>query len=166
MNKVIGLRLDEIIANIKEQIFLSGYEGQLGAGLIITGGASQLRNLDLYLTQKLKMPVRKATAKKTFINNAPDLISDPAYTQALGMLMFANENCELPVKEATEEKREETRESSSGWFRGKVLVKRVRIVIENPKRRDNREDSLPSLKRFLAVCLQKRRTKKERKDKE
>lgn len=120
LNKVIGLRLDEIVANVKEQIFLSGYEGLLGAGMIITGGASQLRNLDLYLTQKLKMPVRKATAKKTFINNAPDLINDPSFTQALGMLMFAEEDCELPVKEIPEEKEAEPKETSSGWFsRGK-----------------------------------------------
>ena len=37
LNKVIVMRLDEITANIKEQIRLSGYQEQLGAGLIITG---------------------------------------------------------------------------------------------------------------------------------
>ncbi|MCE5179500.1 MAG: cell division protein FtsA [Porphyromonadaceae bacterium] len=118
LNKVIGLRLDEIIANIREQIILSGYEGQLGAGLIITGGASQLKNLDLYLTQRLKMPVRKASARKTFINNAPELTNDPAFTQVLGMLIFANEDCELAVQE-TSEMKDERRETSSGWFTGK-----------------------------------------------
>src|SRR5690606_29405448 len=41
LNKVIGMRLDEIIANIREQISLSGYEEQLGAGVVITGDASQ-----------------------------------------------------------------------------------------------------------------------------
>jgi len=119
LNKVIGMRLDEIIANIREQIILSDYEGQLGAGLIITGGASQLKNLDLYLTQKLKMPVRKASAKKTFINNAPELINDPAFTQALGMLIFADEDCELQMTQASEATEEESRPASSGWFGGK-----------------------------------------------
>jgi len=118
LNKVIGMRLDEIIANVGEQIMLSGYEGQLGAGLIITGGASQLKNLDLYLTQKLKMPVRKASARKTFINNAPELINDPAFTQVLGMLIFANEECEMALQETTELK-DESKETSSGWFSGK-----------------------------------------------
>lgn len=118
LNKVIGLRLDEIIANIREQIILSGYEGQMGAGLIITGGASQLKNLDLYLTQKLKMPVRKASARKTLINNAPELTNDPSFTQVLGMLIFANEDCELAAQE-TSEMKEERKETSSGWFTGK-----------------------------------------------
>lgn len=118
LNKVIGMRLDEIIANVGEQIMLSGYEGQLGAGLIITGGASQLKNLDLYLTQKLKMPVRKASARKTFINNAPELTNDPAFTQVLGMLIFANEECEMALQGTTELK-DESKETSSGWFSGK-----------------------------------------------
>ncbi|SCD19345.1 cell division protein FtsA [Proteiniphilum saccharofermentans] len=119
LNKVIGMRLDEITANIKEQISLSGYEGQLGAGLIITGGASQLKNLDLYLTQKLKMPVRRASAKKTSINNSPDLMHDPAFTQALGMLLFGEENCEMIKSEPVEVEDEESgRSGASGWFSG------------------------------------------------
>lgn len=120
LNKVIGMRLDEITANIKEQIALSGYDGQLGAGLIITGGASQLKNLDLYLTQKLKMPVRKASAKKTAVNNSPDLMHDPAFTQALGMLLFGEEGCEMVKPELVEtEEEEDSRPGSSGWFGGK-----------------------------------------------
>lgn len=120
LNKVIGMRLDEITANIKEQISLSGYEGQLGSGLIITGGASQLKNLDLYLTQKLKMPVRKASAKKTLVNNSPDLMHDPSFTQALGMLLFAEENCELikpePIDIDEDEDDNKSTSSGGGWF--------------------------------------------------
>ena len=99
LNNVIRMRLDEIIANIQEQICLSGCDRQLGAGLIITGGASQLKNLDLYLKQELKMSVRKTSAKKTAVNNAPELINDPAYTQVLGMLLCGDEDCERIVVE-------------------------------------------------------------------
>ena len=99
LNRVIGLRLDEITANIIEQIHLSGYENKLGAGVIITGGASQLKNLTEYLVQKFKMPVRRATAKKSYINNAPELISNPSFTQALGMLLIGEESCRLVLDE-------------------------------------------------------------------
>ncbi|MDD2513614.1 MAG: cell division protein FtsA [Proteiniphilum sp.] len=116
LNKVIGMRLDEIIANIREQISLSGYEGQLGAGLIITGGGSLLKNLDLYLGQKLKMAVRKATARKTMINNAPELTGDPSFTLALGMLLSAGEDCEQIVVEEYNEEADEDRSSSSRGF--------------------------------------------------
>lgn len=104
LNKVIALRLDEIIANLKEQIKLSGYQPeQLGAGLIITGGASQLKNMDLYLKEKLGMPVKKASAKKNFINNSPELTNDPALTQTLGLLLMATEDCEEIIIEDSED---------------------------------------------------------------
>ncbi|QRX64477.1 cell division protein FtsA [Dysgonomonadaceae bacterium zrk40] len=115
LNKVIVMRLDELIANIREQISLSGYEGQLGAGAIITGGASLLKNLDLYLGQKLKMAVRKATARKAIVNNAPELTGDPSFTLALGMLLTAVDNCERDEVEMTDAASEEEESSSSVW---------------------------------------------------
>lgn len=111
LNKVIRMRLDEITANLKEQIKLSGYEGQLGAGIIITGGASQLKNLDIYLTEKLKMPVRRASAKKSYVNNSSELANNPAYTQLLGLLTFATEDCEaiaIEMGDDSEEKEAQT----------------------------------------------------------
>ncbi len=103
LNRVIAMRLDEIVANLKEQIRLSGFEDKLGAGLIITGGASQLKNMEAYLNRELKMPVRRAVAKKTFINNSPELVNDPAFTRVLGMLLLGQENCELQVVERNEQ---------------------------------------------------------------
>lgn len=127
LNRVIEMRLDEITANLKEQIRLSGYEGEsLGAGLIITGGACQLENLDTYLEQKLKMPVRRATVKKTLVNNAPELVNDPAYTRVLGMLLLGDEDCEYkevqnPKEYEEYEKEQDTRSPRAPrtpWGRG------------------------------------------------
>lgn len=107
LNLVIEMRIQEIVENIAEQIKLSGYQGQLGGGLVITGGASQLKNLHLYLENKLKMPVRKASAKKIFVNNFPELANDPSLTQALGLLLFAWDDCEEQVEEPTYEEEDE-----------------------------------------------------------
>jgi cell division protein FtsA len=116
LNKVIRMRLDEITANIKEQIRLSGYEGQLGAGIVITGGASQLKNLDLYLKEKFNMPVRKASAKKSFVNNAPEIANDPSFTQVLGLLLFGTEDCEVVEVEPEGEELESQTKSSKNLF--------------------------------------------------
>ncbi|NDW10866.1 cell division protein FtsA [Dysgonomonas sp. 520] len=94
LNKVIQLREDEIIANVQNQLRESGYMDQLEAGIIITGGASQMNGLLEYLEDKFKMPVKRATVKRLFINNAADLVQNPIYTQCLGLLLFGNENCE------------------------------------------------------------------------
>lgn len=94
LNKVIQLRQDEIILNVINQIKESGYGDQLEAGIIMIGGASQLKGLDEYLAEKAQLPVKKGVAKRVYINNAADLLQNPIFTQALGLLLFANENCE------------------------------------------------------------------------
>lgn len=94
LNKVIQLRQDEIILNVLNQIKESGYGDQLDAGIIITGGASQMEGLVDYLSEKSQMPVKKAVAKRVYINNAAELLQNPSYTQVLSLLIFANENCE------------------------------------------------------------------------
>lgn len=94
LNKVIQLRQDEIILNVINQIKESGYADQLDAGIIVIGGASQIDGLAEYFEEKAQLPVKRATAKRVYINNAAELLQNPLYTQALSLLLFANENCE------------------------------------------------------------------------
>jgi hypothetical protein len=63
--------------------------------------------------------VRKAYAKKTQVNNAPELINDPSYTQVLGMLLAAEEDCErVTVELQDDDEREESRRFTGSWFGG------------------------------------------------
>lgn len=94
LNKVIQLREDEIVLNVINQIKESGYVDELDAGIVITGGASQMNGLIDHLVEKSQLPVKKAIAKRVYINNAAELLQNPVYTQALSLLLFANENCE------------------------------------------------------------------------
>lgn len=99
LNKVIQLRQDEIILNVVNQIKESGYDGQLEAGIIMIGGASQMNGLVDYMAEKAQLPTKRAVAKRVYINNAAELLQNPLYTQALSLLLFANENCEKKEKE-------------------------------------------------------------------
>ncbi|MDR1883139.1 MAG: cell division protein FtsA [Prevotella sp.] len=94
LNKVIQLRQDEIILNVINQIKLSGYADRLDAGIIMIGGASQMTGLVDHLAEKSQLPVKRAVAKRLYINNAAELLQNPLYTQVLSLLLFANENCE------------------------------------------------------------------------
>jgi cell division protein FtsA len=91
---VIQLRQDEIILNVINQIKESGFKDQLEAGIIMIGGASQMTGLADYFAEKAQMSVKRATPKRIYINNAAELLQNPVYTQALSLLLFANENCE------------------------------------------------------------------------
>lgn len=102
LNKAIQLRMDEIILNVIHQMRESGYADDLNAGILTIGGASQLSGLNEYLEEKAQISVKRAAPKRVYINNASDLLQDPAYTQVLGLLLFGNENCELEEKEIPE----------------------------------------------------------------
>ncbi len=99
LNKVIVLRLDEIVANIKEQIKVSGFEDKLGAGIIVTGGASQLKEIDNYLANKFEMPVRMTAALRSTVNNNSKIGDDPCYTEVLGLLRLGTIDCGEPIIE-------------------------------------------------------------------
>lgn len=94
LNKIIQLRQDEIVLNVLNQIKESGYADELDAGLVITGGASQMRGMIDYLAEKSRMPVKHGATKRLYINNAVDLLQNPSYAQCLGLMLFAKENCE------------------------------------------------------------------------
>ncbi|MCH5329140.1 MAG: cell division protein FtsA [Coprobacter sp.] len=91
--RIIEPRIEEIVENVHEQIDVSGYADQLARGIIITGGASLLRELPELLTQKTGMKVRRGSIPRTisFANRIEG--GKPAYSQAIGLLMLGEENC-------------------------------------------------------------------------
>lgn len=138
LNKVIIMRLDEITANIKEQIIQSGYNNQLGAGAIITGGASQLKNIDQYLENKLEMKVRKANTKKAVVNNASEITNDPAFTEVLGILALADGDCEQAFIEPVEyeETFEDTKTENK---KGKKTFNDLRNIVKSNQEKEEKK---------------------------
>ncbi len=55
LNNIIEARAEEIVANVWNQIQLSSYEDKLLAGIILTGGAANLKNLDETLRKRSKI---------------------------------------------------------------------------------------------------------------
>ena len=55
LNNIIEARAEEIIANVWNQIQLSGFDDKLLAGIIMTGGAANLKNLEEMLRKRSKI---------------------------------------------------------------------------------------------------------------
>ena len=55
LNNIIEARAEEIIANVWNQIQLSGFDDKLLAGIIMTGGATNLKNLEEMLRKRSKI---------------------------------------------------------------------------------------------------------------
>ena len=95
LNDIIGARVEEIIDNVWNQIQLSGYDDKLLAGIIITGGTANLKNLDEVLRKRTKIDkVRIARNIRNTIYADGDLIKkDGTQNTLFGLLFEGKENC-------------------------------------------------------------------------
>lgn len=125
--RVIEARIEEIVENVIAQIEKSGYAKHLSAGIIITGGASQLKALPELLRQKTGMDIKRSLGRKdvVFVNKS-EAVFNPAYMQAIGLLLLGTENC---IRE-----RETIEESKAA-----ASTQPVESVRTEPKRPDTRK---------------------------
>ena len=95
LNNIIEARAEEIITNVWNQIQLSGYDDKLLSGIIITGGAANLKNLDTMLRKRSKIEkIRTARSIRNTIQTDSDLIKKNGTQNTLfGLLFEGKENC-------------------------------------------------------------------------
>ena len=100
LNDIIGARAEEILANAWNQIRQSGYERELLAGTILTGGSALLTGTEA-LFRKLSRTerVRTALAIQAPLHDAPGtLASDARQNTLLGLLAVGSVNCAVQPK--------------------------------------------------------------------
>lgn len=96
LNEIIEARVEEIIANVWNQIELSSYQGDLMSGIVITGGGSNLKNMDEAIKNRTKINnVKVAKFIRTGIKaEGPDLLKKEGTQNTLiGLLNAGKENC-------------------------------------------------------------------------
>lgn len=84
---VIEARVEEIFQYILRDIQQSGYNGLLPAGIVLTGGASQLRGITSVAERVLNVPARVASPKNLI--GLVDALNSPAYATGVGLLHWA-----------------------------------------------------------------------------
>ena len=89
LNDIIDARAEEILANVWNQLQLSGYEDRLLSGIIFTGGGANLKNMEDAFRKRSKVDKVKTTR---FVHNTIHGFSDVLNT-LLGLLAAGNENC-------------------------------------------------------------------------
>ena len=84
---VIEARVEEIFHLILQEIKRSEYEGLLPAGIVLTGGGSQLRGIGQIAKKVLGVPARVARPKNMV--GLVDSLQSPAFTTSVGLLQWA-----------------------------------------------------------------------------
>lgn len=84
---VIEARTEEIFQLILQEIRRSGYDGLLPAGIVLTGGAAQLRGITEIAERVLNVPARVARPKN--IVGLVENLNNPAFATGVGLLRWA-----------------------------------------------------------------------------
>jgi cell division protein FtsA len=87
MAAVIEPRIEELFSLVRQEVKRSGYDGLLPAGVVITGGTSQLPGIKEIASEVLQLPARTAQPETPI--GLIDRIQSSAYATAHGLLHWA-----------------------------------------------------------------------------
>ncbi|MCC8188290.1 MAG: cell division protein FtsA [Bacteroides sp.] len=95
LNNIIEARAEEIIANVWNQLQISDYDDKLLSGIILTGGASNLKHLDDALRKRSKIDkIRIARSiRQTVHDFEKEIKKDGTQNTLFGILFAGSENC-------------------------------------------------------------------------
>ncbi|MFN0096342.1 MAG: cell division protein FtsA [Dehalococcoidia bacterium] len=85
--EVLQARCEEILDAVVVELKRTGYLDRLAAGIVFTGGASELRNFAEFAEQRLGLPAR--VGRPTSYSGLSDLIATPAYATVVGLIEHA-----------------------------------------------------------------------------
>ncbi len=96
---VIEARIDEILEMVCMEIDKSTYAKQLRAGIIITGGGSQLKGLSELVELKTGMKVRQGNFDHLLSDISDKQYISPTHALLMGLVNAGNEDCQVIEKE-------------------------------------------------------------------
>ena len=134
INMIVEARAKEIVENVYARVAETGELDALGAGIIISGGASALKNLSELVQERFKLEVRYSTIRREWLDNGEEMLGDPDYMTGISLLIKGTENCALynvpktPVVEVDDEDDDDEEEEEE-------------VIIVKPKKVKKKKDS-------------------------
>lgn len=113
--EVVEPRYDELFTLIQAELRRSGYEDLVAAGIVLTGGTSKMEGAVELAEEIFHMPVR--LAKPQGVTGLIDVINNPIYSTAVGLLLFA------ASKQIIEPVETENKSTDSVFYRVKDWIK-------------------------------------------
>jgi len=88
VQNIIEARLSEIFSMVGLEIKNSGQQGNLPAGLVVTGGGAGTLGLDEVAKKVLRLPLR--VGQPTGVTGLIDEVSTPAYASSIGLVIYGS----------------------------------------------------------------------------
>ncbi len=88
--RAIDARVQELFDVVGNELKKIQRRGLLPAGIVLSGGGSNLPGIAMLAKEKFKLPVRMAKALN--VGGIADVVDDPSYAVAIGLVMWGVEN--------------------------------------------------------------------------
>ena len=88
LSEIIEPRMEEILRLVKNEIKKSNYLGDFTFGIVLTGGGSQLENIEDLAQEIFQQPIKIGRPKMT--STLSNDINSPRYATGIGLINFAN----------------------------------------------------------------------------
>ncbi|NND94998.1 MAG: cell division protein FtsA [Flavobacteriales bacterium] len=95
---IIHARMEEIIDHIYYEIANSGFERQLIAGIVVTGGGSQLKHLQQLFEYVTGMDTRVGYPNEHLANTNDNTVTSPMYATGVGLVIKGFDQIEKDVR--------------------------------------------------------------------
>ena len=84
--EVVEPRYEELFSLVKAELVRSGYDQQITAGIVLTGGSSNMQGVVDLAEEVLHVPVRVGTPQ--YVKGLVELIKNPIYATGVGLLLY------------------------------------------------------------------------------
>ena len=135
---IIEARMVEIIELAHSEIITSGYDGKLAAGIVITGGGSQLNSLKQLVEYMSGMDARVGYPNEHLGKSKLDMMKSPMFATSVGLVLSefrALDNRENRYNEALNHDStgqvNDKKEGKGGDFFNKILAKTKGLLIDD-----------------------------------
>lgn len=92
LTEVIEDRVEEIYEFVQQELRRSGMESMIASGIVITGGAAQMRGMVELGEEIFHTPVRLGIPR--YVEGLSEVVGNPRYATGIGLLLLAKEQVE------------------------------------------------------------------------
>ena len=90
--EVVEPRYEELFGLIRDELRRSGFEETIAAGIVMTGGSARMEGAIDLAEEIFHMPVRLGLPHQQQVKGLSDVVQNPIYSTAVGLLLHAREN--------------------------------------------------------------------------
>ncbi len=114
--EVVEPRYEEFFELAQAELQRSGFENLIAAGVVLTGGSSKMDGVVELAEEILHLPVRLGYPHD--VAGLPDVVRNPIYATAVGLLLFGNENRPVRPSPVSRVGRKGLWARMKSWFQG------------------------------------------------